>query len=249
MPLTAQREPQCAPHRPVVDFLSRMGVRRFSSIEFLVVLVLWIVSASFLWQIKHGDLIEAALATLVMLSAVVAVSSSRGTLVAAILLITPMLVCKWINHLRPDVMPPEVHMAAGIVFIVLLVAHFLRFILRAPRVTSEVLCAAISVYLLLGAAWSLAYILVAELVPGSFCFAAGPDPGRSMVGFEAVYFSFVTLCTVGYGDVFPVSHGAKMLAIAEAVTGMFYVTVLIARLVAVYSSEKPSDKGGGEIAP
>ena len=111
------------------------------------------------------------------------------------------------------------------------------------------LCAATSVYLLLGILWSMAYILVAELVPGSFCFAAGPDPGRSMAGFDAVYFSFVTLCTVGYGDVFPVSHGAKMLAIAEAVTGLFYVTILIARLVAVYSSEKPSDKGSDEIAP
>ena len=234
---------------PVIDVLSRMGVRRFSAIEFLVVLALWIVSAAFLWHIKYGDLIEVVLATLVMLSAVVAISRRRGTLVAAIFLATPAFVCKWVNHFRPDVMPPEVHMSIAIVFMVFLVAHLLRFILRAPRVTSEVLCAAISVYLLLGVLWSLAYILVGELVPGSFSFAAGPTPQRAMVGFGAVYFSFVTLCTVGYGDVCPVSHEAQMLAIAETVTGTFYVTVLIARLVAFYSSWKPSENGATKALP
>ena len=90
----------------VVNVLSHMGVRRFSAIEFLVVLVLWIVSASFLWQIKYGDLIETVLATLALWSAVLAVSSRRRTLVTAILLMAPGFVCKWVNHVRPDVMPP-----------------------------------------------------------------------------------------------------------------------------------------------
>jgi voltage-gated potassium channel len=243
MPHATRTERGSTRYRPVVDFLSRMGVRRFSAIELLIVLVLWIVSASFLWSIRYGDLIEAVITTLVMFSAVVAVSTSRGTLVKAILLVVPAFTCKWVNHVRPDVMPPEVHTLGAIVFMVFLVWHFLRFILRAPKVTSEVLCTAISAYLLIGILWSLAYILMAELIPGSFSFATGSTPGRSMKGFDALYFSFVTLCTVGYGDVVPVSRGAQLLAITEAATGMFYVTMLIARLVALYSSEKPSDDG------
>jgi voltage-gated potassium channel len=227
----------------IVSLLSRMYVRRFSAFELLVVLVLWIISASFLWRIKYGNLIEAALTTLVMMSAVLAVSKRRRTLVAATVVMAPAIVCKWVNHIRPDVMPPEAHMLGAIVFMVFLVAHFLRFILRSPRVTSEVLCTAISAYLLIGILWSLAYILVAELVPGSFSFAAGSTPGRSMEGFDAVYFSFVTLCTVGYGDVIPVSRGAQLLAILEAAIGLLYMTVLVARLVSVYSSEKPSGNG------
>jgi voltage-gated potassium channel len=228
---------------------SRPGIRRFSALELLVMLVLWIASFSFFGQAEYYGLIESVLTTLVMISAVLAVSTSRRTLVGAVLLMIPALVSKWLDHARPGMLPSEVHILAALAYMVFLVAHFLRFILRAPRVTSEVLCTAISAYLLLGILWSLMYVLVAELVPGSFHFAAGAPPERTMKGFEAVYFSFVTLCTVGYGDVVPVSRGAQMLAIAEAATGMFYVTILIARLVAIYSSERPSVKGGDEIAP
>jgi ion channel len=57
-----------------------------------------------------------------------------------------------------------------------------------------------------------------------------------MNGFNAFYFSFVTLSTAGYGDIVPVSRMARMLAVMESVTGLFYVAILIARLVTMYSS-------------
>jgi hypothetical protein len=60
-----------------------------------------------------------------------------------------------------------------------------------------------------------------------------------MEGFEALYFSFVTLTTVGYGDIIPVSNAARMLAVTEAATGLFFVAVLIARLVSHYSRNEP----------
>jgi hypothetical protein len=56
--------------------------------------------------------------------------------------------------------------------------------------------------------------------------------------FNTLYFSFTTLSTVGYGDIVPVSGIARILAMSEAVFGMFYVTLLIARLVALYSANK-----------
>ncbi len=59
-----------------------------------------------------------------------------------------------------------------------------------------------------------------------------------MDGFLAYYFSFVTLTTVGYGDITPVSSGARALAAMEAMTGTLYVAVLISRLVALYSSQR-----------
>lgn len=60
-----------------------------------------------------------------------------------------------------------------------------------------------------------------------------------MKGFTALYFSFVTLSTVGYGDIAAVSNPARLLAMVEAVIGVFYTTILIARLVSLYSSEPP----------
>ena len=83
-----------------------------------------------------------------------------------------------------------------------------------------------------------AYLLVARAVPDAFAFNAGPAAEQSLHGANAFYFSFITLCTVGYGDITPVSHVARMLAAMEAITGTLYVAVLISRLVALYSSEK-----------
>ena len=57
-----------------------------------------------------------------------------------------------------------------------------------------------------------------------------------MDGFTATYFSFATLTTIGYGDIIPASKAARMLAVLEAMTGIFYIAVVISRLVALYSS-------------
>ena len=62
-----------------------------------------------------------------------------------------------------------------------------------------------------------------------------------MNGFTGLYFSFITLSTVGYGDIIPVSQMARMLAIVEAMFGTFYVALLIARLVSLYSFKSPSE--------
>jgi hypothetical protein len=67
-----------------------------------------------------------------------------------------------------------------------------------------------------------------------------------MNGFTGLYFSFITLSTVGYGDIVPVSEVARMLAIVEAMFGMFYMTLLIARLVSLYSSKSPLEVANRE---
>jgi hypothetical protein len=62
-----------------------------------------------------------------------------------------------------------------------------------------------------------------------------------MNGFNGFYFSFITLSTVGYGDITPVSRIARWLAAMEAMTGLLYVAILISRLVGLYSSAKSND--------
>jgi hypothetical protein len=86
---------------------------------------------------------------------------------------------------------------------------------------------AVAAYLLLGLAWAAAYVLVAALEPGAFA-TARPEPPNSRT---FVYFSFVTLTTVGYGDVTPVHHAARSLALVEALVGQLYPATLIARIV------------------
>jgi hypothetical protein len=129
-----------------------------------------------------------------------------------------------------------VFLIAGLALIAFVVANLLRFVLRAPSVNTEVLSASISAYLMLGLLWTVAYWLVAQVTPNAFAFNTGTK--ETMAGFNAFYFSFITLSTVGYGDITPVSKVARMLAAMEAMTGLLYVAVLIARLVALYSSPK-----------
>ena len=69
------------------------------------------------------------------------------------------------------------------------------------------------------------------MATGSLCF------------FDAYYFSFITLSTVGYGDITPLSHGARTLAMMEAMVGTLYMAVLISRLVALYSAQSPAGSG------
>src|SRR5882757_7405075 len=213
---------------------------RFSTVELLIALALLFFFFPFVEEVKGGDVIVSILLSLVLLSAVLAVADRKGVFFIALVLAIPAIVGRWINHFRPDLAPPPVFLVAGLALIAFVVANLLRFVLRAPSVNVEVLCASISAYLMLGLLWTVAYWLVDQLIPGSFAF--NPNEGRQSIhGFNAFYFSFVTLSTVGYGDITPVSKVARMLAAMEAMTGLLYVAVLIARLVALYSSPKSDD--------
>src|SRR6266496_3157745 len=213
-------------------------MRRFSTVELLIALALLFFLFPFLEEVKGGELIVSILFSLVLFAAILAVADRKRVLLIALVLAVPAVGGRWINHVRPDLVPPAVFLVGGLVLIIFVVAHLLRFVLRAPSVTTEVLCASISAYLMLGLMWTMAYWLVDQLTPGAFAFNVGP---RSMNGFNGFYFSFITLSTVGYGDITPVSRIARWLAAMEAMTGLLYVAILISRLVGLYSSPKSND--------
>src|SRR6266853_2407506 len=213
-----------------------LGPRRFSMVQLLIAFALLFFFFPFVEEVKGGDVIVSILLSLVLLSAVLAVADRKGVFFIALVLAIPAIVGRWINHFRPDLVPPPVFLVAGLALIAFVVANLLRFVLRAPSVNTEVVCASISAYLMLGLMWTVAYWLVAQVTPNAFAFNTGPK--ETMSGFNAFYFSFITLSTVGYGDVTPVSKVARMLAATEAITGLLYVAVLIARLVALYSAPK-----------
>lgn len=111
-------------------------------------------------------------------------------------------------------------------------ASALRFAMRSTRIDAEHIYAALSAYLLAGVFFGVLYHGVEQVWPGSFNVAGAKG---EFPLFDAIYFSFVTLATLGYGDLLPVSEVARGLAIVEAVSGQLFLAVMIARLVGSYA--------------
>ena len=130
-------------------------------------------------------------------------------------------------------------LGTGLLSLLLFLAVVLGQTLRAGPITFHRIQGAMASYLLLGVIWAHAYALLVQLRPGAF---SGPvsaaDGPRAFL-----YFSFVTLATVGYGDVLPVHPVARSLAMLEAVTGSLYLATVIARLVSL--AVAPVGKTGG----
>ena len=103
----------------------------------------------------------------------------------------------------------------------------------------------ISVYLLMGIAWGLLYAVMYERHPQAFSFPGsnGPPTGENIFPI-LVYFSLTTLSTIGFGDITPVLMQARYAAVAEGITGQFYMAILVARLVGMYMSQKSTTGAG-----
>ena len=126
--------------------------------------------------------------------------------------------------------------AAILIFLATATAVAMKQIALDSKVSTNRIIGAICVYLMLGVIWALMYSLLEAAVPGSF----GGIVERSITGAwdpDWVYFSFVTLTTLGYGDILPLTISARSLAYFEAIVGQFYLAILVAGLVGAYLSE------------
>lgn len=163
----------------------------------------------------------------VLLTGVLALSEhglAWRLLMAAALVAIGVVLANWMVPVADPVIR-----VAELVAVLLLVLVVLGQTFRAGPVTSHRIQGGIAAYLLLGLMWAVAYALVETLHPGSFSGAIGVAGGHR----AWTYFSFVTLTTVGYGDILPVSPAARSLAVLEAVTGPLYIAILLARLVSL----------------
>lgn len=210
------------------------GLRHYSAIHLLIALALLFILSPFVEDLSFGRAVEGVMVTLVLISALVAVSG-RGSVLVGMLLAMLALGGQWISFVWPGTIVAPLYLFAAIVFLGFVISRLLKFVLTATEVNLETLCACVAGFLMIGLLWTMLYTLLARLSPGAFAFSI---PGQTMDGFEAFYFSFVTLSTIGFGDIAPVSHVARMLSVMEAITGMFYVAVLVARLVSIYSSPR-----------
>jgi hypothetical protein len=185
-----------------------------------------------------GQTVAPPILTFVLGVGVYACAQTRRSFFIALALALPAAVLLW----RSDGEGAERGTAAWLLlalFIVYLLTVVGAAVIRARRVTLDTILGAIAVYLLLAMVWTLLYAVVALLDPNAFQLpsvdAARIDRARLGADLPTfVYYSFVTLTTMGYGDVLPLSHAARGLATCEAVVGQIYLAVLVARLVGLH---------------
>ena len=194
--------------------------------------LLTLVSAPILSAFKFsGILIESFLAAN-LLAAILPVSGVRGRPylllgMVAIWLARPLTA--WLEQPILSATTLAIWTAVGL----LAAAAALRFAMSATNVDAEHLYAALSAYLLAGIYFGLLYWVLEQIIPGTFVATTHFSQA------SAIYFSFVTLATLGYGDIAPRGDIARGIAIIEGVGGQLFLAVLVARLVSLYS--KPAD--------
>jgi len=184
--------------------------------------------------------------SVILVAAIYAVSQDKRRAIFASLLGAPMLIFMWLsNYYTSDWIVICSSLFAALFFCYSII-RLLMFIFRESRVTKDVLFAAIIVYLMMGIMWAGVYSFLSKLDPTSFEIGSldKKDPN-----FIFTYYSFVTLTTLGYGDIAPMTDIAYSLAILEAIIGQLFLTVLIARLVALHithSHEQENNRGNIE---
>lgn len=176
------------------------------------------------------------LAVLVFCAALYAVLGRGRVTVVAFVLGVPAIVIHIANAAHYLLPLQLIALVLGVAFLAFVTAVFIWTVVSAPSVTGDTLAGAVAAYLLVGITYGLAYGLIAAVSPDSFRDTV--QPGRALRPSEFIFFSFVTLTTVGYGDIVPWGAHARSLVILEAVSGIMYPAVLIGRLIGLHSSRR-----------
>lgn len=250
------------------------AVQRYRFATLLFTLILLFVAIGIFSMVQKPSYryfagISIALAfDLVLLSAVNAVCRTRRTMIIAVSIAVPAALVSLASAVTKSIEVHAVSNVLGITFVTLVIVLVLDFLFRSHHVDANMICASLCVYLLIGVAWACLYSLCYVFQENSFVYAYADEVAQASIADEVVkagvsdevpearmlfgdersltpiYYSFVTLTTLGYGDIVPVSPPAKILAILEAVIGQIYLTVLVARLMGlhiIYVTTRPAD--------
>jgi hypothetical protein len=175
----------------------------------------------------------------ILLSGVHAVSEKKRSVYIASLLALPMLAYLWSSYLiESNRYVVIVGGLCGVLFFAYMIVNILFFIFRQDKVTRDLISGAVVVYLLMAIMWTFIYRIIETVHPGSFTLSTTSIYERT----RFVYFSLVTITTLGYGDIVPKTSLARSLATLEAVAGQLYLVTTVAWLVGVRVSQSREKK-------
>lgn len=210
--------------------------RRYNFLFFLVSIILLIVFSPYLQFGVISSIILIFLVLFVLLAGINSISDNRLHLIIACILGAPWIVTSISTTLAGKLEPEFYEAFFGCLFFIFTTVIIFSHILKDKKVTSNTLYGSICVYLLIGLTWTFFYVLVFNMIPNSFYINPQNNLDNVIRWNDLTYYSFVTLTTLGYGDITPVTSQARSLAYLEAIVGQIYLTIIIARLVGLYMS-------------
>jgi len=214
----------------VISILKRRSVHLLLSLMALILLHPFAALIGQPWASR----ITSLLTTGVMLAAVWWTAETRGLRLLAAGLVSPALLALWLR----DELGPLASLA-WILFCLFVIARLFATMMSRRTDLLDRITTAISVYLLVAMTFAFLHLMVYRIEPSAYHFPVAPT-GEGMS--DMLYFSLVTILTLGYGDIVPVNPFARMLTVTEAFVGAFFIAILIARLVSLGpESEKSSD--------
>jgi hypothetical protein len=203
--------------------------------RFLIFLILLICFFAIVPFIRHPwliDLMAAINYTLMLLSGLYAFSQDRNFLRFTMIFFLFAIAVNWVDFIYPRMERIDtIRSLISALVLALLLIMTLRSILQARSISLNVIFASICGYILIGFLGAFLMLGISVLYPGSYNLSGNINT------VDAIYYSFVTMTTLGYGDMLPLSAQSKSLAILLSILGPMYVAILIAMLVGKYSSK------------
>lgn len=223
------------------NLFSRL-LSHYSFHNLLVWLLVYLVAGPFITG-RYTQIILSISISLVLFFAVYAINFRSKLFKYVQILMGITLFIYWLNIFNIVAFSNIASKIIIIVYMALLIYSFSKYVFKARKVTTRLISAALCLYLLMGALWGFIYDLLDTVAPGSYkgdILAGAVDIPTRLQHFE--YFSFVTLTTLGYGDILPQTEGAAALCQTEAIIGQFFMAVLVARLVGIQVSQEISEE-------
>jgi voltage-gated potassium channel len=222
--------------------MRNLKYENYSLIVLLLSLLLVFLLYPFFSGFVHSNIVLKLFISVVVVAAVIATTHRKFNLIVVSVLGAFALGTSWCELYHDSLAWVTVSLLFDIFFLGYVVWVNLVKILTTMNVTKNLLFGAICIYLLIGLLMSFIYVLIDLYYPNSFNVVLTPiSHGHFSIErefFHYIYFSFVTLTTLGYGDIRPVSQPAQAFAYMEAIAGQFYLTVLVARLIGLNISNR-----------
>ena len=225
-------------------FKSKDLGKRYGYVFMLASLLLILAFFPFFNQEPLAQVAFNVIFSLIFLSSLYTISVSKREFYIGLIFCIPALITRWLTYYLTDPFSVILNYVVTFFFFTFMIVAIFYAIFKVKKVSMNMVYGATCVYLLMGIAWAIIFALIDYFVPSAF---QGIDNSPFQQGsldmltfrFEnLLYYSFVTLTTLGYGDIIPLFPGAQFLSIIEAITGQLYIATVIARLLGIYLSYK-----------